>query len=120
MGVSGMLWRTEAPIDGERQAYLSGRRAIIAHTDSGVYSFKDVELSRADVEWLLETHEDRLEPVGRGGERQGACVGLDLRGALLQQANLSNLPLARMQGGRSWLVSPSQTEAQRDLARVHL
>src|ERR1700674_4503841 len=102
MGVSGMSWRTEAPIDSERRAYLSGRRAIPAHTGSGVYPFEGVELSRADVEWLLETRGDRPELADRGGERP--CPGLDLRGALLEQVNLSNLPLARMQGGRSWLV----------------
>jgi uncharacterized protein YjbI with pentapeptide repeats len=115
-----MSWRTEPQIDSERQAYLACRCAITANIESGIYPFKDVRLSRADVEWLLATHKGMLEPVDREDERQRACAGLDLRGALLQQINLSNLPLARMQGGRSWLVSPSSTDEQQDLARVYL
>src|ERR1700674_4173493 len=115
-----MSWRTEAQIDSERQAYLASRRAIKAHVDLGIYPFKDVKLNRADIEWLLATHEDLLETVDRRDERRRTCVGLDLRGALLQQVNLSNLPLAHMQGGRSWLLSPSSTAEQRDLARVRL
>ncbi len=116
-----MFWPTEAQIDSERQHYLTCRRAVTAHIESGVYPFKDVKLSRADIEWLLATREDVLEPVERGGdERQGAYAGLDLRGALLQQADLSNLPLAHMLGGRSWLVCPSLTEEQRDLASAQM
>src|SRR6266700_1430829 len=121
MGVTGMFWPTEAQIDSERQHYLTCRRAVTAHIESGVYPFKDVKLSRADIECLLATREDVLEPVERGGdERQGAYAGLDLRGALLQQADLSNLPLAHMLGGRSWLVCPSLTEEQRDLASAQM
>src|SRR5579864_5900617 len=99
-----MSCRIEPQIDGERQAYLASRLTITASVESGIYPFRDVKLSRADVEWLLATHRDRLEQVDREGACPRAHAGLDLRGALLQQVNLSELTLAGTQGGRSWLV----------------
>ncbi len=107
----------ELEIDGERQAYLIGRLAITANPESGIYPFRDVKLSRADIEWLLATCEGRRAPLDRGTEAQ---AGLDLRGADLRQVDLSNLSLARVQGGRDWLVYGDLPEEQRDLARVHL
>ncbi len=46
----GQLWRTEPEIDVERQKYLAERRAIVPDVEQGIYRFKDVILSRADVE----------------------------------------------------------------------
>src|SRR5437588_3198977 len=72
-------WRTEAEIDGERKVHLGERLAITPDILQGVYPFKDVTLSRADVEWLLATHEDRHGPVDCSDKRQRAHPGLDLR-----------------------------------------
>ena len=116
----GTPWRTEPLIDSERQAYLASRRAITAKSASGIYPFNGVKLNRADVEWLLATQEDQHALIDRAGEPQHASSGLDLRGANLEQVNLSNLPLARLLGGRNWLVYPSSTTEQRALASIHL
>src|SRR6266566_2112362 len=51
-------WRSEPEIDLKRQQYLAQRRIIQPNTEQGIYPFKDIKLSRADVEWLLETHEN--------------------------------------------------------------
>lgn len=53
----GQLWRTEPEIDTERQAFLAERHRITPDVEQGIYPFKDVKLTRADVEWLLATHE---------------------------------------------------------------
>jgi hypothetical protein len=112
--VQGMPWRTEPEIDSDRQAYLAMRRAVRPDIENGIYPFHDengsVRLDRADVEWLLATHESR----GKGGpvwwEEQKdkpedkRRVGLDLRGADLRQAALGALPLAYMLGG----LAPSE------------
>ena len=92
-------WRTEIEIDAERQAYLAEWRTIIPNRRLGVYPFKDIKLNRADVEWLLATHENGRGPVDWTDKSQREREGLDLRGADLRHENLSNLPLARMRGG---------------------
>ncbi len=115
---TSISWCIEPQIDSERQLYLADHRSIAANDESGIYPFRDVRLSRADVEWLLVTDQDRPEPVGL---RNGcARAELDLRGALLQQVNLSNLPLAGLLGGRNWLVYPTSTEQPGDYASIHL
>jgi uncharacterized protein YjbI with pentapeptide repeats len=116
----GAPWRTEPQIDSERQAYLASHRSITAIVAAGIYPFSDIKLSRADIEWLVGTQEDQLETIDRGDGLQQANVGLDLRGANLQQVNLSNLPLARLMGGRNWLVNPSSTTDQRTAASIQL
>lgn len=57
----GQPWRTEREIDAERQAFLTQRLRIPPHVGRGMYLFGGVTLGRADVEWLLATHEN-----GRG------------------------------------------------------
>src|ERR1700719_2629066 len=61
----GWPWRTEPEIDAERQKFLTERRAIVQNIEKGIYPFKDIEpkLTRADVEWLLATHENGRGPV---------------------------------------------------------
>src|SRR5215211_7062180 len=116
-------WRTEPEIDEERKEELARRRAIRPDPDRDEYPFKGVELSRGDVEWLLETHEGGRGPVNltpsvmsvfnltmeeiREKIRQGENIptdaelrqrerlrqGLELRGATLH-TDLSYLPLA--------------------------
>src|SRR5579883_808069 len=63
-------WRTEPEIDGERQKYLEERRSIKPDTLTGIYPFKGIRLSRADVEWLLATHDNGRGPVNWGEESQ--------------------------------------------------
>ena len=118
--VQDLPWRAEPEIDAERQRYLVERLAITPDIKRGIYSFKDVKLSRADIEWMLATQENRRGPRGWNGEHRPAQVGLDLRGADLCQINLSGMPLAGMVGGRNWVVQFPSIEEQRDLARVHL
>src|SRR5205823_13303687 len=66
----GQPWRTEPEIDQERQKYLAERRSIMPDIEQGIYPFKDVKLSRADVEWLLATHENGRGPVDWSDENQ--------------------------------------------------
>src|SRR5437588_12464952 len=61
--VQGQSWRTEPEIDAERQKYLAERRAIVPDIRQGIYSFRDIKLNRADIEWLLATHEDGRGPI---------------------------------------------------------
>jgi uncharacterized protein YjbI with pentapeptide repeats len=96
----GQLWRREPEIDKERQEYLDQRRRIRPDKKQSIYPFKNIKLNRADVEWLLATHENGRGPVDWNDERQRKREGLDLRGADLSQEDLSDLPLACMQGGQ--------------------
>lgn len=113
-------WRTEPEIDAERQKYLSERRSIIPDIEKGLYPFKDIKLSRADVEWLLATHENGRGPIDWSDKSQREREGLDVRGADLQKVNLSGLPLAGVIGGltgSAWFYgSPEQCE----MAAVHM
>src|SRR5215467_1273619 len=97
----GQPWRTEPEIDAKRQEELSKRRAIIPDIEKGIYPFKGLKLSRADVEWLLATHENGLGPVYWDNPSHRERYGLDLRGADLGSESLRHLPLARLQGGLS-------------------
>jgi Pentapeptide repeats (8 copies) len=123
----GMPWRTEPEIDLGRQAYLTKRRDTIQpNIEQGSYPFKDVEpkFTRADVEWLLATHDNGRGPVVWDQEKDKPTeeqrVGLDLRGAVLRELDLSRLPLARLRGGPpvgEWLDA---AEEQRAAAAAHL
>lgn len=97
-------WRTEPEIDAERQRTLSDCRAITPDIEKSIYPFKDVEqklekLTRADIEWLLATHENGRGPVDWSVAGQKEREGLDLRGADLQGIDLSDLPLSCLRGG---------------------
>src|SRR5215467_12323828 len=52
----GQRWRTEPEIDEERQKFLIERRAIVPDIKQGIFPFKNINLTRADVEWLLARH----------------------------------------------------------------
>ena len=115
----GQPWRTEPEIDPERQGMLAERRRITPDIEQGIYPFKDIRLSRADVEWLLETHAvlgsvDWKDVLLREHE------GLDLRGANLRQVDLSYLPLALLRGGLNYREWENATEEQRNGAAVRL
>ena len=115
-------WRTEPEIDEERQAFLTERRSIKPAWEQGIYPFKGIEprLTRADVEWLLATHEDGQGPVDWNDEHQRERFGLDLRGADLRSLDLCRLPLARLRGGLVWDEYPDLSEKQRLMAAVSM
>ena len=120
-------WRTEPEIDRERQTYLAERRTVVPDIARGIYPFKDIKLSRADIEWLLATHENGRGPVDWNDQSQRYREGLDLRGAILNEENLSELPLARLLGeiGTRRQVTPTSefiftTTEQRNMAAVHM
>lgn len=95
----GQPWRTEPEIDAGRQKQLALYRASVPNIEQGIYPFKGVKLSRADVEWLLATHENGRGPVDWKDTSQRGREGLDVRAADLRQVDLQNLPLARLHGG---------------------
>lgn len=113
----GMPWRTEPEIGEERQRYLAKRRAVTPDSERGIYPFRDengsITLTRADVEWLLATHEsDGMRgPVDWDDVNQRERQGLDLRGADLRGVFLGGLPLARVIAG----FYPVIRRARRDL-----
>jgi uncharacterized protein YjbI with pentapeptide repeats len=114
------IWRTEPEIELERQKFLSERLAIEPDVKSGIYPFKDIKLTRADIEWLLANHEKGRGPVDWSDEYQRERSGIDLRGADLRQVDLRNLPLARLYGGLTRNEWQSTTLERRDMAGVHL
>jgi uncharacterized protein YjbI with pentapeptide repeats len=97
--LQGQPWRTEPEIDPKRQQELNKHRAIIPDIERGIYPFKGMKLSRADVEWLLASHENGRGPVDWSERSQRERAGLDLRSADLCQVDLSNLPLTNLCGG---------------------
>lgn len=110
----GQPWRAESEIDQKRQAELEQCRAIVPNIEQGYYPFKGMKLNRADVEWLLATHENGQGPVDWRNEDQRKRKGLDVRGADLSHVDLHDLPLACLQGGLWW----DATEEQRVKAAV--
>ncbi len=120
----GQPWRTEPEITAERQAYLEERRAIIPDIQQGIYPFGGIPLSRADIEYLLATHEGR-GPIDPNASDQQDRVGLDLRGVDLRpiddiSIDLSDLPLSRVRLGltlEEWLYISSDLQA---FAMVHM
>jgi uncharacterized protein YjbI with pentapeptide repeats len=132
-----MPWRTEPEIDAERQRFLAERRAVAPDIEHGIYPFRDenggITLGRADVEWLLATHESGgvRGPVNWDDGAQRQRDGLDLRGAVLRDADgrgadergadLSGLPLARLYGGLDGGAEYARaTPDQREWAVLHL
>jgi uncharacterized protein YjbI with pentapeptide repeats len=120
----GQPWRAEPEIDTKRQKYLAERRVIPPDIERGIYPFKGVKLSRADIEWLLATHENGRGPVDWQDIRQRTREGLDLRGVDLRNVDLHNLPLARTRTGLKWLANLSEwlntTAELLKIARIHL
>jgi len=118
----GQSWRTEPEISSDRQKYLTERRAILPNIEQGIYPFKDIKpkLTRADVEWLLATHEDGRGPVYWDNPSHRERLGLDLRGADLHGEDLRHLPLARLQGGLTRDDWRQASQQQRDMAVIHL
>jgi len=109
----GQPWRTEPEIDIERQKYLAERRYIEPDFQRDIYPFSGTKLDRADIEWLLATHENGRGPVDAGDESRRWRIGLDLRGADLSHAFLRFLPL-----GGTLLINARLENA--DLFYAHL
>jgi uncharacterized protein YjbI with pentapeptide repeats len=116
----GQLWRTEPEILADRQEMLAARRAMTPDVPRGDFPFKGIRLERADVEWLLATHENGRGPVDPEDESQKNRVGLDLSGADLSHARLANLPLARLACDATRPTVEGLTEEQRRLAALDL
>ena len=108
--------RSLPKISPERQAELEKRRALVPDVKKGVYPFKGMKLDRADVEWLLATHEGGS--VKWSDEKERECEGLDVRGADLQQADLHQLPLACLHGALTSYEEQGATKEQRSSAVV--
>src|SRR5437868_2612799 len=84
----GQPWRTEPTIDEEQQQRLLSYYQGVVDIERGMYPFKGVRLSRADVEWLLAMEEQRGTDQSKhsGKDRnQYKSFGLDVRGANLSQ-----------------------------------
>ena len=116
----GQQWRTEPEIEKKRRKFLADRLAIEPDIMHNIYSFIDVTLTRADVEWMLATLEDGRGPVDWSDEQQHEREGLDLRGARLDGENLSHLPLARLRAGINWNEGNNPTPEQIDRAATHM
>jgi uncharacterized protein YjbI with pentapeptide repeats len=111
-------WRTEPEIDRARQEELARCLTTIPDITRGIYPFKGMKLSRADVEWLLATHANGRGPSASSDEQKRQ--GLDLRGADLRHADLHALPLARLRGSLTRTEWEEATAQQRAAAAVLL
>jgi uncharacterized protein YjbI with pentapeptide repeats len=78
-----------------------------------------MKLSRADIEWLLATHENGWDP-STSGDKQQKRWRLDLRGADLRYADLHALPLAHLRGSLTRKEWDEATEEQRATATLQL
>lgn len=120
----GAPWRTEPEIPPERQAYLTARRATTADPAAGAYPLSAVtpNLTRADVEWLLATHENGRGPIDWSDETQRGRPGLDLRGAILDGLDLRGLPLARARACLTFDEARDLPDVQKahEAAAIHL
>ena len=108
----GMPWRTEPEIDEDRQQFLAERRSVPADIWEGIYPFRDehgpIQLTRADLEWLLATNESEgvRGPVDWRDALHTTRQGPDIRGADLQGLDLRGLPLSRLRASlehRDWI-----------------
>ena len=116
----GQSWRTEPEIDLERQAFLAAHLTARPQGEQHPCPFKGISLTRADIEWLLATHEGGDGPVNWEEVDQRTRMGLNLCGADVRRVNLSGLPLARLQAGLPWFRRNFHTREQLDEAGVRL
>jgi uncharacterized protein YjbI with pentapeptide repeats len=96
----GQPWRSEPPIDQERQQLLASCLQKGVDIEQGKYPFKSMRLSRADIEWLLAAEEEKSVRERTGGDHSRKPEpGLEVRGADLSGVDLSRLPLVRLHAG---------------------
>jgi uncharacterized protein YjbI with pentapeptide repeats len=116
----GQPWRTRPEIAAARQADLTARLAAYPFAEGQkTFAFADVRLTRAEVEWLLASHDSGRGPVNWADEGQRERRGIDLRGADLHGEDLSGLPLANLLAGPERVVVNSEDEYQAG-AEIHL
>ncbi len=118
--LQGLPWRTEPEIDEKRQSELTMYRTIVPDIKNGFYPFKNVKLSRADIEWLLATHKGGRGPIDKRYLYQFKGEGLDLRGADLRSVDLRGLPLTCLRAGLNRSETIEVTLEQRHMAKIHL
>src|SRR5216683_2683533 len=87
------VWRTQPEINLVRQKYL--KQCLTANDKQEMPPFKDIVLSRADVEWLLVPQQDWIGIVDDSYGLFRRHIRVDLRGAILHKVDLSYLPLER-------------------------
>lgn len=108
-----------AHFEPERQKQLTNCLATVPDIEHGIYPFKGIKLSRADMEWLLATYGTGRGPQSRDDEHQDRW-GLDLRGADLRYTDLHALPLARLRGSLTSQEWDEATAEQRAAAVILL
>src|ERR1700694_1196977 len=109
-------WSTEPEVDENRRKELAKYSSIVPNIKQGIYPFKNIKLTRADIEWLLN-RDKQMDPID---ERLHEGKGLDLRGADLRNIDLSGLSLAYMRGGLTIDKQITMLDYQHDEAAVHL
>ena len=87
----GQLWRAETEIRPERQHELAKRLASIPdeREEERLY-FQDIQLNRADIEWLLATQKksDKVVIFTIGNEQLQRYESLTLSGADYHSSNI--------------------------------
>ncbi len=114
----GQPWRTQPEIDAERQEYLGQRRHRLLKENKLVAPLRDIPLSRADIEWLLATHENGRGPLAWDDPEQHKRKGLHLCKADLRKVDLSELPLANADLGGAHLEGAVLSEAHLENANL--
>jgi uncharacterized protein YjbI with pentapeptide repeats len=116
-----MPWRTEPEVDAQRQRFLSDCRTRRPPWQADGSPFGGIRLARADIEWLLATHEDQgvVGPVVQnwvdevpaslceaGGE------GEDELGAPLAGADLQSVAMDLLLRGMQWASGQHEAPKQ--------
>lgn len=114
-----LTWRTEPEIDEARQLELDKHRNIMPDIKKGIYPFRGIKLSRADIEWLLATHKEQ-QSIDEDSTYRPNIARLDLRGADLRSVDLQGLPLSHLCASLNRNDSIDATLEQRHMAKVHL
>lgn len=113
-------WRTEPEIIPERKEQLVRRLKTATDVKQGIYPFKGMKLSRADIEWLLAQYTKNGESTTMLGEGEERQWGLDLRGADLRNIDLHGLPLKSLRGSLTREERDEVAEEQHVTATVLL
>jgi uncharacterized protein YjbI with pentapeptide repeats len=115
----GLFWRTEPEISPSRQEELSARRS---QPGVGTAPFAGMRLDRADIEWLLATHQSRgiQGPIDDEDPTQRFREGLNLQGVDVRQAKLGGLPLARVNLSTAHLEKANFNQAHLERANFAL
>lgn len=119
----GQPWRTEPEIDGTRQEELTDLRLTLRDIDGtdedSFYVFgKDIELTRADIEWLLATHEQEQRAIDERDKSSQPYKGLDLRGVDLHGKNLRGLNMKGINFHKANLEGADLSEAHLEEANL--